>query len=141
MTGTIGCTPGRMAKPALVIASRNQRVFASSRSRRSPLASRRARQAREAATMAGARGRGEGEGGGGQRVGEEVGRRPLAEQGHDLAAAGGEAAAGAAERLAEGGGDHVHAVGHPAVGGRATAAGTEEAGGVAVVHEDERVVA
>ena len=54
--------------------------------------------------------------------------------------AGREAAAGAAERLAEGRGDDVDAADDPAVLGRAAAGRAEEAGGVAVVHHHQRVV-
>ena len=76
-----------------------------------------------------------------QRVGEEVGPRALAQELDDLAPARREAAGGAAERLAQRGGDDVDAPGDAAVLGRAAAGLAEEAGGVAVVHHHERVVA
>ena len=54
MTGTIGCSPGTIANPASVIAARNQRVLAASRSRRSPSKASSSRHASEAHTIAGA---------------------------------------------------------------------------------------
>src|SRR6266542_2881840 len=85
-----------------------------------------------------------GQGGGDQRrrerVREEVRPGALAQEGHDLASGGREAATGAAQGLAERGGHDVHASGDPAVLGRAAPGGAEEARRVAVIHHHERVV-
>ena len=53
MIGTIGCTPGRMSKPAAVIASRKYAVFSASRSRSSVVWSSRSNTAKPAAARAG----------------------------------------------------------------------------------------
>ena len=83
-----------------------------------------------------------GEGGGhdrrGQRVREEVGAALLPQHRHDLAAGGDIAAAGTAERLAEGAGIDVHALGDPEVLRGAGAGGTHEAHGVGVIDHHQR---
>ena len=78
---------------------------------------------------------------GGQAVGEEVGPAALAQQVHDLAPRRDAAAHGAAQRLAEGGGDDVHPPHHAAVLGRAAAGAAHEAGGVGVVDQHQGAVA
>ena len=77
---------------------------------------------------------------GGQRVGEQVRPRALAEEVDERLGARGVAAGGAAEGLAEGGVDDVDALHDAAVLGRAAAGGSHEAGGVALVDEDEGAV-
>ena len=131
MIGTIGCTPGRIAKPASVIAARKRRVFASSRSRRAAGA-REQLEARE---------RGADDERGGSVFEKRYGRERWRRRSTISRRRGREAAAGAAERLAERGGHDVDAAGDAAVLRRAAAGLAEEAGGVAVVDHDERVVA
>ena len=76
-----------------------------------------------------------------ERVGEEIGPRPLPQEVDDRLRGGDEAAHAAAQRLAEGAGDDVDAV--PRAGQRRRAAPllAEMAGGVAVVDQHFRVVA
>src|SRR5690606_3355709 len=76
----------------------------------------------------------------GERVGEQVRAGALAQQGDDLRAGGDVTAGRAAERLAEGAGDDVHAVHHAVQFGRAAPAGADEADGVRVVDHDHGAV-
>ena len=78
----------------------------------------------------------------GQRVREQVRTAPLAEHADDLAAPGGAAAEGAAERLAEGRRDDVDAPhGEAVVLPGAASRSPQKAGGVAVVDQDESPMA
>ena len=74
-------------------------------------------------------------------VGEEVGAGPLPEQVDHLPRPGHEAARGAAQGLAQGGGEHVDAPLHAEVLGRAAAGAPHEPGGVRVVDEHHGAVA
>ena len=78
--------------------------------------------------------------GGGQRIGEEVGTRPLAQHVDDLLAARGEAAHGAAEGLAQRAGQDVHLAAQVVEFGDAAARFAQHAGRVALVHHHQRVV-
>ena len=77
----------------------------------------------------------------GDRVGEEIGARALAEQFDDRLAAGGEATGRAAKRLAEGRGDDVDPLDAIAMLGGAAAMGADDAGRMAVVDMDEGAIA
>ena len=105
-------------------------MLAASRSRRSPDDSSRSSAASAAPTIGGRDG-----------VREEVRPRALAQQLDHLAAAGDVPAAGAADRLAQGAGEDVHAAAGAGALGRAAAARAEDADGVRVVDHDHRVVA
>src|SRR3546814_1457142 len=74
------------------------------------------------------------------RVGEQVGARALAQQFDHFARCRREAAHRAAHRLAQRAGDDVDAVEHALDLGRAAAGGADEAGRVAFVDVDQRVV-
>src|SRR6056297_2831826 len=75
-----------------------------------------------------------------QGIREEVGAGALPQPGDDLAPPGGEAAGGAAQRLAQRAGDDVHPAHHVAVLVGTAALPAEEAGGVAVVDHHQRFV-
>ena len=125
----MGCVPGLIVRPTFVMFSRKYRVFSSSRSRSSVDCGnhldgleRRRHHARR------------------DRVGKQIGPRPLAQQVDDRFARARVAAARAAERLAERAGDDVHAVHHAAMFVRAAPRFAEEPGGVAVVEHHQRAV-
>ena len=102
ITGTIGCSPGRTSKPRPVICSRKHAVFAlQGRPQVVALVEQVEHDER------GGRDRR------GDRVGEQVRPRALAQQVDDLPAAARVAAARAAERLAERAGDDVDPVRDP----------------------------
>ena len=104
MIGTIGWTPGRIAKPAAVICSRKHFVFASRRSR-SSACPREQVDARDRRRDDRRR----------ERVREEVRAAALPQEVDDLLRGAGEAARRAAERLAERRGEDVDAARDAAV--------------------------
>jgi len=75
-----------------------------------------------------------------KRIAEKIGTRPLAQHFDDLPAAAGVAAAGPAERLAEGAGDDVDASHHPAMLVAAAAVGTHETHRMRIIHHHQGVV-
>ena len=130
MTGMIGVSPGRSSKPACSSPARKR--------------ADEAHQVRAAVVgglgdvdrlqrAGGERGR--------ERVGEEIGPRPLAQQVDDGLRRGHEAAHAAAERLAERAGDDLHALARAGQRRRAAALLAEMPVGVAVVDHDEGAVA
>jgi hypothetical protein len=127
--GTIGCLPGLMSKPAGSMPARQKRVLSSSLSRKRGAALQQVEHRERRADDAGRQG-----------VAEQIGARALAQQLHHLLARCGEAAAGAAQRLAEGAGDDVDLPKHAAVLGRAAAGLAQEAGGMAFVDAQQRAV-
>ena len=76
----------------------------------------------------------------GQRIGEEIGSRALAQHVDHGLARRGETAHGAAERLAERAGDDVDLAEHAAMLRRAAAARAHEAMGMAIIDHGQRVI-
>ena len=76
-----------------------------------------------------------------ERVGEEIGPRPLPQEVDDRLGGGDEAAHAAAKRLAEGAGDDVDPVARAGQRRRAAALLAEMPGRVAVVDQNQRAVA
>ena len=130
ITGMIGVSPGRTLKPAFSIPARKRRACACRSSRRSSAA---IGDFKRLQRPGGDRRR--------ERIGEEIGPRPLPEQIDDRLRRGDEAAHAAAERLAEGAGDDVDAIARAGQRRRAAPLFAEMPGGVAVVDQHHRAVA
>ena len=126
----IGVSPGSTVKPAFSTPSRKRRAWFFSKARRRVGADRDLERLQRAR---GDRGR--------ERVGEEIGPRPLAQEIDDRLRGGDEAAHAAAQRLAERAGDDVDPVARAGQRRRAASLLAEMAGRVAIVDQHQRAIA
>ncbi len=102
ITGTIGCSPGRMLKPLARHALAEQFGIGETAARAiQKFPSSRSRTLIDAATIGGA-----------TRIRKQIGTRALAQQIDDLFSSAGVAAAGAAQRFAQRAGQNVDAAHH-----------------------------